>query len=766
MERINRFLFRSDSSFPNAAYNSPRGIISLTSDLDGSIRVRKKGSSYYLPSHLYAVCNFDISLLPLKLNLPMVSKPIEWKSLSSKPKNMSDLVGGYLSCPTGYIYDRYRLLSSSDINHFYIDISGNNQFQELIDIMNKLQSQPFHVNAHFLDYLLANNKLFEESGLIMPKFLASMNYVNVIPLLREMYMGDPEMKEICSFNDLLQLLSKNIQRARYEQLIIKLATAYKGYDFYLPAFLDFRGRIYRCGVLHFHERDLARSLIVLGKTPKDKILSEEEIVKRKQQFLDVYENKELLKRIMIATSFHYKSFDTPKEGGDWYLDTIYYPGLLDKHKELIEMARCAKRPFQFLSHQLNLNIDYDDASGIPITQDASASAYQIMSYFLMDETLAMRTNLIPSEDGKIQDVYSYILAELKEFLLSEAELEKNLSTVVCNTLNRKIVKSIFMPMIYGKTVMSTASDLKDHLSHYITHKESFIVASACFKFWRIKFHGLECLIKLIRHIGWVASARNSPVYYNVKYYTTIQDYRVMKPVNIWVYDRHHKKRRKVTLRVSSDQRDRRKTEISTFVNFIHQKDAFIAMEVVRNLFKYNVPIYTVHDNFISSAEVSSYIPHIYNEVFYNMGPPLSIINSFIYMNIIKPVKSKLKFTDELNEDNITCTVISKEKLETYLRENFPKNQISTREKKIWDERISGILASYENYISIVCGDFQSYYKSYINQDFKSYRDKEQKANMVKAYKNRILWKAHEEKWEIFSSKLNISFDDPLYSLHH
>lgn len=28
----------------------------------------------------YAMCNFDISLLPIKLNLPMVCKPLDWTS--------------------------------------------------------------------------------------------------------------------------------------------------------------------------------------------------------------------------------------------------------------------------------------------------------------------------------------------------------------------------------------------------------------------------------------------------------------------------------------------------------------------------------------------------------------------------------------------------------------------------------------------------------------------------------------------------------------
>jgi hypothetical protein len=119
----------------------------------------------------------------------------------------------------------------------------------------------------------------------------------------------------------------------------------------------------------------------------------------------------------------------------------------------------------------------------------------------------------------------------------KAELENNLSRVVCT---RKIVKGIFMPIIYGKTLMSTASDLKDQLSHYLTYKECFNVASVCFKFWRTKYQGMESLIRLIRDIGWIASASNRPVFYRIPYFTTVQDYMIMEPINIWVYDRFHK----------------------------------------------------------------------------------------------------------------------------------------------------------------------------------------------------------------------------------
>lgn len=134
---------------------------------------------------------------------------------------------------------------------------------------------------------------------------------------------------------------------------------------------------------------------------------------------------------------------------------------------------------------------------------------------------------------------------------------------------RKLVKSIFMPMIYGKTMLSTASDIKEKLSHFITPKDSYQIASVCYKFWKTNYSHMDCLI---RHIGWISSAKERSVLYRVPYFTTVQDYMKMVPINIWVYSRLEKKRRRMTLRVSSLERDRRKTETSTFVNFVHQKD--------------------------------------------------------------------------------------------------------------------------------------------------------------------------------------------------
>lgn len=706
-----------------------RRLITLTTDLSGTVRVQKKQGSYFLPSHLYAVCNFDISLLPIKLNLPMVCKPLDWTNASpqckKRPRTLSDISGGYLSAPSGEMYDRYRLLSSGDLNNFYIDFGIDNNHEELCSVMNQLQRQPFVINSNWLKFLKNNEEFFVDNGYLMPRFLALMNLQEVSTLLRSCHMQDEVINKLFSFSYLLNTLCKNIQRSRYEGLIIKLANAYDGYKFYLPAFLDFRGRIYRSGVLHFHERDLARSMILFADSESSNNM------------------QETVTRFLQSMAFHYQSFVSDDEAYKW---SKKYISNFSCRKKLIEDARDARRPFQFLAHIIGFKFAAKNRNTLsilasfPITQDTSASAYQIMSYFMLDNTMAKRTNLIPSVDDEIQDVYTFFLEELKEFMIAELE-NKNLSTIVCELLTRKLVKGIFMPLIYGKTLMSTACDLKDNLSHYITHKESFEVASVCFKFWRMKYQGMECLIRLIRNIGWVAAASDCPVFYKIPFYTTVQDYMKMEAINIWVYDQYHKKRRRVTLRVSSSKRDRRKTEISTFVNFIHQKDAQIAMNVVKKMLEANAPIYTVHDNFITIAQYCYDIPRIYSNIICDMGPPLKIINEFIYMNVIKPIRKRE--SSGLTEDYITYYVFPQDELEYYLNANVPEN-ISKKMRETWGERIKVILASYENYTRNVCGG-----------DFHNSR-------------NPILdgAQAHKEKWDQFKDQLKSKEGFPYYCVHY
>lgn len=108
-----------------------------------------------------------MSLLPIKLNLPMVCKPLDWHSTNENPSSLSDLKGGYLSLPIGDFYlQRYRLLSSRDSDHFHIVFETD--YKKLCGIMNALQAQAFEINKDVLTFIKKNYDLLVESGLFMP----------------------------------------------------------------------------------------------------------------------------------------------------------------------------------------------------------------------------------------------------------------------------------------------------------------------------------------------------------------------------------------------------------------------------------------------------------------------------------------------------------------------------------------------------------------------------------------------------------------------
>lgn len=500
----------------------------------------------------------------------------------------------------------------------------------MCDVLNTLQSQAFEINFTLLLFILENRDTLEEVGILMNRSLANVNLQDASDLLRFCYVNDEGVKDVCSCNVLLTELVKRVQRARYEEFVLILASAYVGYQFDLPAFMDFRGRIYRAGVLHFHERDLAKSLILFASDAKAPELSKREEISLRLQ-------------LACAAAFKYKKFSSLNKYYSWYIHNS--KEMIESDESLIHLALQASDPFQFLAKVLSNErvSDLERIRGlnrVPVSQDASASAYQIMSYLLLNAEMGMRTNLLPSPEKEIQDLYLCLKDELQEFLHSR--LDKNKYAIIESRLTRMLVKRLFMPLIYGKTVITMASDIREVYGSLLSIKDYYHIAQLCHEFWRKKYPDIANFMKLINLIGWFCSVLEKPVLYSIPYFTTVQDYRRSNKADIWVYDRVCKKRRRVTLRVPTLDRDKRKTQVSTCVNFIHQKDAFIAMKVVEQFtFKMKAPVYTVHENFITTSVYAAGVPKIHTKVFMDMGPPLRIINEFIKENLIRPTIGKL-----------------------------------------------------------------------------------------------------------------------------
>lgn len=698
--------------------------------------IKKKGKSFYRDKSNFAECTFNTALLPVKLSLPMVFPPLDWKYDPAEQTHLSisDLYGGYLINPTGQIYESYRMLSSPNIKNFHIffgekiNTSTYIKVKSLCNSISWLQRQAFQINSQFLEFIIHNMDEMVIHGLLKPEFLSNITMNDASKLLRECYMNSEKIHPIYKFGELVEILSKNVQLSRYEQTIIDMAMAYDGYRFYYPAFLDFRGRIYRSGIFHFHERDFARSLILLAddKTTINKAVDDN-----------------LRKRFLIATAFHEKSFKCEEDALSYmvlvleFFEKYQYKTIDEK---IIFMLRdkihiSSKHPFQYLANILLYEYSKRDPKkleqmylSVPITQDASASAYQIMSYYLLDEEMGIRTNLIHNPYSEIEDIYEHFLNELRCYL--KDSLSENPSLLkVTDVLTRKIVKGIFMPMIYGKTIGSTITDLNISLSKFVVKKDSLILASNIFKFWREKYSSPQILMKLIPLVGRFVSAVDRPVRYSTPYFYTLQDYRVMSKNSVYVYDKNTRKRRSVTLAFSSEKRDKRKTETSTFANFIHQKDAYIAMKMVEKMKEFNIPIYTVHDNFISNTPNCESLHSIYLSIFRGLEPPLLSINKFIDLNIIR---SSPHNEGVINLEN----VIPLPKLRACL---YAWKRPKSENKKRWETNIERIINYYSEYCMAVCGPDQG--------PFGEMTDGR--------------WGAHLKRWQRFSHQLQ-----GIYCIHH
>nr|CAA71809.1 RNA polymerase [Beta vulgaris subsp. maritima] len=676
-------------------------------------RVNKKNKSFYRSSFNYAECMFNTALLPIKLNLPMVFPPKDWQVHIPDDDRVwltiSDIYGGYLSNPTGQIYSSQRIMSSPDPKSFFVYFgqarskSSFEKANKLCKAITGLQRTAFKINTILLDEIRENRTLFENKGFLMPAFLTKTILANASGILRTTYDNDEykEIRSIYRYSELVTILMKNMQRARYECTILDLAEAYRGYSIYFPAFLDFRGRIYRSGIFHFHERDLARSLLLFEKT---------------SNYLDEKKMDSLFDKYLIATEFLYSSYSSEKnlpEVMHSYAEKkcqISDPKLV--LQSLVIDAQSAKRQFQFLSNTLLLlkvvPDDIEVMKTVPVTQDASASAYQIMSYFLLDEELAFQTNLF-NTNGIINDIYSYIRLDLIQYLEDSIRFE---NPQLCNILNRvitrSIVKKIFMPIIYGKTVNSTTKDLMISLGQDVLPKECVKLSTLCFKFWKDRYSGMNSFIELIRLVGRVCASLERPVVYSTPLFNTSQDYKKMESCSVRVFDSKERRRRSVTLSFPSNVRDKMKSRASTFVNFIHQKDAQIAIEVASLANELNIPLYTVHDNFISNTELCHYMPLFYRAAFKKMEAPLTLINRFIYTNLIEP-----------SLDNVDIN-----KKYYYLRSGFYDHKIiptsllndflsitplsETKNKSGWKKITDQLKSQYKLYVKKVCGPEQNF----------------------------------------------------------
>lgn len=163
----------------------------------------------------------------------MVSIPIQWMidnylKTEATPQ-MSDLVGGYYTTSkrASMFINRYRMLTSREYENLNIQFASKDTCEMLCGLVTVLQNVKFIIKSKHLRYVKENQDFLVQKGLLMHPFLTNVNPSNMYDILRKELQLPENKKAKFKYDTLVAILDKRIQRARYEQFLLELATVYE-----------------------------------------------------------------------------------------------------------------------------------------------------------------------------------------------------------------------------------------------------------------------------------------------------------------------------------------------------------------------------------------------------------------------------------------------------------------------------------------------------------------------------------------------------------
>lgn len=218
---------------------------------------------------------------------------------------------------------------------------------------------------------------------------------------------------------------------------------------------------------------------------------------------------------------------------------------------------------------------------------------------------------------------------------------------------------------------------------------------------------------------------STPLFYSY------QDYRKFEKQSVWIYSNHKGKdkrtRHKISFNVLTTKRNAIKSKCSTLANFIHQKDALIAINTIRSIYDTvgetptPTPIYTVHDCFVSNYAMSEKMADIYKEtLFKSLGNPMELINVFLFKNLIAPNYPNYMSSDYADdrlefmiqnpitlESHYLCKSdpIPVEHLEIFVQKwiELQSKSLGAKKTKNFKEHAYEVIECYNNYVRSLCG---------------------------------------------------------------
>lgn len=490
------------------------------------------------------------------------------------------------------IASKPNLMDSKDF--YYSKESINARNSNVLRALIKLNSIPWSINKDMVEYFRGYfyNKFLDldmEKNLIKPtnplverkKVLTQEDKELYKQYIHNLNIYNEECKKrIDSLNQFIKWLMADV--------LLKLKK-----PFYFSHYIDFRGRIYKHSDLNFDQDDFTRSLLIFNKPAK---LTEDNIkylIYHIAGLLNIKGNSEYKFNLVI---------NRKEEILLWGKDPHSYLGWKE-YDDKYQLLAAAIAWYRY-------DIGKTTRCYLPISLDATNSAYQIIALLLSNEQLAFHTNLTNSDEP--QDLYQYILDKVKKKMCEEND-EALLS--LSKKLIRKHVKHIIMTTPYGLTKYGAMEKL---MKHEFNNLESRAIEKFIKMVLDSDFRLIVELQKFFIEIATIVSQLKIPILWK-------------SPTNLFICLSYRKKNlkgesfiinnTKYSISTYSDEIDINKTRSAIIANFIHSLDASIATKFLVNTQLGSIN--TVHDCFYTSVDdfdkLDIEIKNAYQNVFYDQN---------------------------------------------------------------------------------------------------------------------------------------------------
>jgi len=311
--------------------------------------------------------------------------------------------------------------------------------------------------------------------------------------------------------------------------------------------------------------------------------------------------------------------------------------------KLNELIKDLSEPFQFISIGL-AKIDYLEKERLglktiinnPILFDASCSGIQHISALTLDTNLAKYTNVI-SYDGSPktqlpEDFYTFSLNIIRKKLTnSKNELLRNIS------LNREIIKRSVMTIPYNISMTGIGEQIEEHFSKtwelkqyvytvpetatingqkcYLYSKDFGELTKVIYEVLTKDIPSLKNLTNYFKEIITVLNTLNLPVTWTTPAGVKIK-YQQIKFDSFVTKNKIINISKPITISIPTNKINKVKMLRSFMPNFIHSLDASNVHLLLHKLIKNEqIPVYTVHDCFASTANNMSILEHNVKKAF-------------------------------------------------------------------------------------------------------------------------------------------------------